>query len=571
MLAVAPAFELAASLATSGDADDLGIGAHLALVGEDPPLLGADEVPTLVDRRGNFAGSWRVFFPRVSPAGSILPTSAGSSRPSSNASAGVGVPLTHLDTHQHLHLWPLVRDVVVDLAVEHGVPALRVPGSRAAGPVGVVVRRRAAELRGAAAGAGLSTPDRFAGLDEGGRLDDAALCGTVAALGDGLPARGAAELGCHPGQADDPERRRYRWGYPWPEELAALRSRPSGKPWPGPVSASAASPISPPTTDSPTVCRRIDVESTSQSAPERHEGWRSRAAPYRREVGRPRESRSPPSPPRRNPSCPSPPLPRPDEPVGLRAPAPARRTLRRYLGRRALARHPPARRRALAVLPVPHARSARAPRGPGAGDRLRTRPVLPLPRPGIARPGGVRRGHRQRPSSPRPSVPAGRRQRRVRRGRPWTGSPPGEWPTVVIVDVLYLLGADAGRRLLAACAAAIGAGRAAHRQGDRHPAPLEVPPRRGPGAGRHPAGPGHPPAPPSSFLPPDDIVAGMAGAGLGVTRHRIDRWLPPPPPAARRRAAPVPRRRADPGPTSGGRRTGGHARTGAGPRGCRTL
>ena len=61
-------------------------------------------------------------------------------------------------------------------------------------------------------------------MDEGGRLDDAALCGTVAALGDGLPAGGAAELGCHPGLAADPERRRYRWGYHWPEELAALRS-----------------------------------------------------------------------------------------------------------------------------------------------------------------------------------------------------------------------------------------------------------------------------------------------------------------------------------------------------------
>src|SRR6476620_6857839 len=205
MLAVAPAFELAASLATSGDADGLGIGAHLALVGEDPPLLGADEAPTLVDRRGNFAGSWRVFFRRVV----ARRVDAADIRRELSAQlerlTGVGVPLTHLDTHQHLHLWPLVRDVVVDLAVEHRVPALRVPGSRATGPVGVVVRRRAAELRRAAADAGLSTPDRFAGLDEGGHLDDAALCGAVAALGDGLSAGGAAELGCHPGQADDPE------------------------------------------------------------------------------------------------------------------------------------------------------------------------------------------------------------------------------------------------------------------------------------------------------------------------------------------------------------------------------
>ena len=224
MLAVAPAFDLAAALATSGDADGLGIGAHLALVGEDPPLLGAGEVPTLVDRRGDFPRSWREFLRRVvarrvDPADVRRELSAQLDR-----IGGAGVPVTHLDTHQHLHLWPLVRDVVIELAVERGVPALRVPGSRARGPVGTVVRRRAAQLRRAAAGAGLAAPDRFGGLDEGGRLDDGALRSTVAALGAGLPEGGAAELGCHPGQPDDPERRRYRWGYHWPEELAALRS-----------------------------------------------------------------------------------------------------------------------------------------------------------------------------------------------------------------------------------------------------------------------------------------------------------------------------------------------------------
>src|SRR6476620_11274621 len=184
MLAVAPAFELAASLATSGDADGLGIGAPLALVGEDPPLLAADEVPSLVDRRGNFAASWRAFFRRVvarrvDPADVRRELSAQLER-----LTAVGVPLTHLDTHQHLHLWPLVREVVIDLAVEHGITALRVPGSRATGPVGVVVRRRATELRRAATAAGLRTPDRFGGLDEGGRLDDVALCGALRVLGD---------------------------------------------------------------------------------------------------------------------------------------------------------------------------------------------------------------------------------------------------------------------------------------------------------------------------------------------------------------------------------------------------
>lgn len=234
MLAVAPAFDVAASLATSGDADGLGIGAHLALVGEDPPLLSAREVPTLVDRRGNFCRSWRQFLRRA--AAHRVDTADVRRELSAQLDrlAGIGVPLTHVDTHQHLHLWPVVRRVVVDLARERGISALRVPDSAAPNAVGVAVRRLGAQLRRAAGAAQLRTPARFVGLDEAGGLDTARLVGVVARLGLGLglgaaregPGWGSwsAEVGCHPGRADDPERRRYRWGYAWPAELAALCS-----------------------------------------------------------------------------------------------------------------------------------------------------------------------------------------------------------------------------------------------------------------------------------------------------------------------------------------------------------
>ncbi len=50
----------------------LGVGVHLAAVGEDPPLLTAAEVPSLVDRRGRLAASWQVFLARAT-AGRIDP------------------------------------------------------------------------------------------------------------------------------------------------------------------------------------------------------------------------------------------------------------------------------------------------------------------------------------------------------------------------------------------------------------------------------------------------------------------------------------------------------------------
>ena len=224
MLAVAPAYELAASLATSGDADGLGIGAHLALVGEDPPLLSAREVPSLVDRRGAFASSWRAFLPRAAAGRVDLDDVRRELTAQLDRLGTVGVSLTHVDTHQHLHLWPPVGRVVLDLARTRGIPAVRLTRSNATGPVGLAVRRLARRLGRAAAAGGVSHPDQFAGLDEAGHLDRPTLLGAVAGVAARLNAAGgtSAEIGCHPGRAEDPERRRYRWGYDWPAELDAL-------------------------------------------------------------------------------------------------------------------------------------------------------------------------------------------------------------------------------------------------------------------------------------------------------------------------------------------------------------
>jgi len=43
----------------------LGVGAHLALVGHQGPVLGAREVPTLVDPQGNLAPGWKEFLSRA--------------------------------------------------------------------------------------------------------------------------------------------------------------------------------------------------------------------------------------------------------------------------------------------------------------------------------------------------------------------------------------------------------------------------------------------------------------------------------------------------------------------------
>lgn len=216
VLAVAPGIE--ARLRWLDDAPDLSVGVHLAVVGEDPPLLAAREIPSLVDRRGRFASSWRALLPRLA-AGRVDPDDLRRELSAQiDVIGGRGHP-THLDTHQHVHLWPSVAEVVVDLAVERSIGAVRVPRPTSRRGRGRALGRLAAGLERRAHAAGLATTERFRGLDEAGAWTVPGLVRAIEELGAGT---GSVELNAHPGPAVDPDRARFAWGYGWGEELAAL-------------------------------------------------------------------------------------------------------------------------------------------------------------------------------------------------------------------------------------------------------------------------------------------------------------------------------------------------------------
>jgi chitin disaccharide deacetylase len=220
VLALAPAFERSASWLS--DVPRLGVGAHLAAVGEDPPLLSAAEIPTLVDRKGRMRAGWRQFVPlltrgRIDPGDLRREFAAQLER-----IASAGVRVDHLDTHQDLHRWPVVRDVLLDLADRHDVRAVRICRSAAHSPSGLAQRRLARGAERRCRDRGIAFPEASAGVDELGRLD---LPATIRALHRLAATRlASAELVTHPGAPDDPDRVRYAWGYRWDDELAALTS-----------------------------------------------------------------------------------------------------------------------------------------------------------------------------------------------------------------------------------------------------------------------------------------------------------------------------------------------------------
>ena len=222
IMANGSAFEHAIDLARATPALDLGV--HLTLVGEKP-VLDPQTIPSLVGEDGRLLDSSRSFARRYM-AGRI--DRADVQRELTAQMEKVQqqrLPITHLDGHQHLHLFPRVFDVTVDLARTHQIDWIRIPNEPLKGymfgaPAGwprvlelLAVKHfcRRAVRRWPMRAAG------FAGFYHGGRLNRRNLATVLRRL----PAGGLCELMCHP-SLDDPNSPYAHWGYAWADEVDAL-------------------------------------------------------------------------------------------------------------------------------------------------------------------------------------------------------------------------------------------------------------------------------------------------------------------------------------------------------------
>lgn len=108
------------------------LGAHLNLT-TGRPLTSAAEVPSLVDRDGNFhslaALTRQALARRTSGAEVARELGAQIAR-----LQATGVTIDHLDSHEHVHLLPGVLGVVIGLAHLFGVPRMRTHRARLLGP-----------------------------------------------------------------------------------------------------------------------------------------------------------------------------------------------------------------------------------------------------------------------------------------------------------------------------------------------------------------------------------------------------------------------------------------------------
>lgn len=222
LMANGDAFEHAVGLAR--EYPNLDLGVHLTLV-EEPPVLPIECVGTLV-KGENFHSHAKDFVKKyylgqIDFAEIRLELDA-----QIRKILQAGIVISHLDSHQHLHMLPKILPIVIDLARHYQIPFIRLPRERfhlgmlvntpgLGRLVQMMILNFYCEL-----GQSLkfSRTDHCCGFLFSGNLTKA----NFMRLLQWLPRDGVCELMCHPGR-EDSQTRYAHWGYHPQEELNALK------------------------------------------------------------------------------------------------------------------------------------------------------------------------------------------------------------------------------------------------------------------------------------------------------------------------------------------------------------
>jgi hopanoid biosynthesis associated protein HpnK len=213
ILANGTAFEPAVAAAKGHP--NLSVGVHLNLT-EGWPVSVPSKVPSLLNSEEVFVSGALKQAERILRGRASLKEIEEELRSQIQKVKAAGIRITHLDGHQHLHLLPRVLDIVIKLAHEFEISAIRCSRESYVGVLHLMCRNKSSSpavlqqfLTGRALAvlssgmkqglryAGLSCPNHFFGFTQTGFLDATA----IKEILHRLP-QGTSELMCHPGYFD---------------------------------------------------------------------------------------------------------------------------------------------------------------------------------------------------------------------------------------------------------------------------------------------------------------------------------------------------------------------------------
>ena len=174
-------------------------GLHVNLL-RGRPVLKPGLVKSLVDKNGFFLGSLVIFSARFFCGLVSLREIEAEINAQIKRLLGQGIALTHIDSHMHLHMLPMLCPAVKKIAEENKVRFVRFCSGYSGNavkstrlkylPLRLLVRHGDEE--------GPGRIDNFEGLDHTERLDETLLCDIIDSLSSGV-----SELMCHPREENE--------------------------------------------------------------------------------------------------------------------------------------------------------------------------------------------------------------------------------------------------------------------------------------------------------------------------------------------------------------------------------
>jgi hopanoid biosynthesis associated protein HpnK len=206
------------------------VGLHLAVV-DGLATLRPSDIPHLVDSSGRFRERPFAMGLRYQFSRAARRELRSEIRAQLERFAGTGLALSHVDGHHHMQMHPVVLEILIELAAEFSIPAIRLPAEElglslsldpggAASKVllglgfGLLREWGKRRLRGT----GIRFSKRVYGLLESGRITEDYLLGLIPRI-----VEDDVELYCHPA-TDLPGQRFHGPPDNGPTELAALLS-----------------------------------------------------------------------------------------------------------------------------------------------------------------------------------------------------------------------------------------------------------------------------------------------------------------------------------------------------------
>lgn len=205
----------------------LGLGVHFTLV-DGNPILPPSEIPSLVAEDGRFLSDHTALLRRYLKGGVNLEEVRRELAAQLRKVEATGVPISHVDSHQHMHTLPGIIDIVLDLAVSARIGAVRAPRAPlfagAFGGLGQLVGRLGlstlAQLAAVKAHRrGLAVTEHFSGIVAGEAVSEAELLKLIAHL-----PQGTTEVMMHPGTCNEVLQEDSGWQHDFEEELRAITS-----------------------------------------------------------------------------------------------------------------------------------------------------------------------------------------------------------------------------------------------------------------------------------------------------------------------------------------------------------